>query len=128
MTTGERVAVTSTGPVVAGIHDRAFGIWSEHDGTWSLSSTFGVARAEATSPMFVSALVSTGDGLAVTYTDGRRFHLALGSPASLTSTRLPTTVSDRGDHSATLASHDGDLLLLTDDGTRSRVWLAQVPR
>jgi hypothetical protein len=124
------VALTSTGPVVAGIDDRAFGVWSEHDGTWSLSSTFGVARAEARSPMFVSALVWTGSVLAVTYTDGRTFHLALGSPASLRTVPLPTKVTDRGDHTATVASHGSDLLLLTDVGTHApaRVWLTHLSR
>jgi hypothetical protein len=128
VTTGERVALTSTGPVLAGIDDRAFGVWSEREGTWSLSSTFGVARAEATSPMFVSALVWTGSELAVTYTDGRAFHLALGSPTSLTTLRLPTRVTDRGDHTAAVASHGSELLLLTDVGTHApaHVWLTHL--
>jgi hypothetical protein len=126
VTTGERVVLTSTGPVAAGIDDHAFGVWSEHAGTWALSSTFGVARAEATSPMFVSALVWTGSVLAVTYTDGRTFHLALGSPTSLTTEPLPTKVTDRGDHTAAIVSHGSDLLLLTKEGTSSRVWLTHL--
>jgi hypothetical protein len=36
-------------------------------------------------------------------------------------------VKVRGDHTATIATHLEDAVLLTDDGTQGRVWLTRVP-
>jgi hypothetical protein len=128
VTTGERVTLTSTGPVAAGIDDTAFGIWSERDGRWSLESSFGARRAGATSPAFVSGLAWTGSLVVATYSDGAAFRLAVGPASSLSAVPLPTAVSVRGDHAATLATHGEDLLLLTDDGHQGRLWLTHVER
>jgi hypothetical protein len=125
LTTGERVVLTGAGPVAVGLLDRAFGIWSDRDGNWSQESTFG-AQVEATSPVFVSGLAWTGSRFAVTYGDGDDFRLAVGTAASLAGVPLPTTVTDRGDHTATVAAHGDDLLLLTDDGHHTHAWLTHL--
>jgi hypothetical protein len=128
VTTGEQVVLTSAGPIVAGIDDRAFAIWSQAAGRWSQDSTFGSARSGATSPEFVSGLAWTGSLLVATYADGVGFRLAIGPASALVGVPLPTAVTDRGDHTVTVASHGTHLLLLTDDGSRSQAWLTQVER
>jgi hypothetical protein len=127
LTTGERIAVTPEGPVVAGLDDTAFAIWTHEAGRWSLSSTFGARRAGSTVPAFVSGLAVVSGLLAATYSDGAAFRLAVGPPAGpMDDARLPVGIASRGDHTVTLAAHRDLLLLATDDGERGRVWLTRV--
>lgn len=125
--TGERVVLTGSGPVVAGLDDRAFATWAEAGGRWVRTSTFGQQRAGATSPSFVSGLAVTDGLVAATYSDGVRFGLAVGPVTRLSDARLPVPVESSGDDTVTLAAHAGELLLLTDDGAGPHVWLTHLP-
>jgi hypothetical protein len=127
ITTAERVTLSDAGPVVAGIEDRTFALWSEHDGRWSQTSTFGKEDLDGSEPEFVSGLASAGGRLAATYSDGSSFRLAVGPATALSTEPLPASVSDLGDHTVTVATHGNDLLLLTDDGHHGRVWLTHLP-
>ncbi|MGC4112813.1 MAG: hypothetical protein QM747_20800 [Nocardioides sp.] len=125
VTTADKVTLADTGPVVAGLDDSAFGIWSLSEGHWALASTFGSVNQATTLPAFVSGLAWTGSRLVVTYADGADYRLAVGTTSSLTEQPLPAPVGDRGDHDVSVAAHGSDLLLLTDDGHRGRLWLAR---
>jgi hypothetical protein len=128
VTTAERVTLTDAGPVVAGTEDRTFALWSQHDGRWSQLSTFGQANTGGTEPEFVSGLAAAGGLLVATYSDGASFRLAIGAATSLSDVPLPAAVSNRGDHTVTVATHGSNVLLLSDGGPRSRVWLTHVHR
>ena len=126
ISTAERATRVGSGPLVAGLLDDRFGVWSRHAGGWTLEGTFGWRDAGATSAAYVSGLAWTGSLVAAAYSDGRVFRLAIGGSSPGAST-LPTTVTVRGDHAVTIATHGADALLLTDDGRQGRVWTARVP-
>jgi hypothetical protein len=124
---GERVVLTRDGPLVAGQRDDAFAVWADH-GSWTLTSTFGRQRADASEPDFVSGLAWTGHLVAATYSDGASFRLAVGPPEDLTDgVPLPADVDSTGDHTVTVAAHGDQLLLLADDGVRGGVWTTRAP-
>ena len=81
----------------------------------------------ATSAAEVTGAAWTGSLLAVTYSDGERFRLAIGPRAGVGAVALPTAVTVRGDHAVTVATHDSDTLLLTDDGDQGLVWRTRLP-
>jgi hypothetical protein len=126
ISTGQLVVDVGSGPVVAGLLDDRFGLWLRRGRTWSLDGTFGERHAGATSAPYVSGLAWTGSLVLATYSDGRDFRLAIGG-GSPGDSDLPVRVSVSGDHTVTVATHDADALLLTDDGRQGRVWLARVP-
>lgn len=128
VTTAERATVTASGPVVAGLDDAAFALWSRDGDGWALASTFGSVHAGATSPAFVSGLAWTGSRLVATYSDGVAFHLVSGTAGSMAAVPLPTPGVVRGDRTVTVAAHGDQLLLLADDGRHSRLWLTLLPR
>jgi hypothetical protein len=128
ITTAERMVATDGGPVVVGLDDRGFGVWSERDGRWALDSTFGRVDPTATSAAEISGAAWTGTLLAVTYSDGTRFRLAVGPRDDLDVVPPPRTVTVRGDHAVTVATHADDTLLLTDDGTQGLVWRTHLER
>ena len=127
ITTAERLALTGVGPVAVGLDDQGFGVWTERGGRWVGGSTFGVTDPDATSAAYVSSAGWTGSLLAATYSDGVAFRLAIGPTDDLHAVPLPTAVTVRGDHTAVIATHGDDALLLTDDGRQGRVWPTRVP-
>jgi len=127
ITTAERVVATADGLVAVGLDDRGFGVWFARNARWALDSTFGRVATGATSAAEVTGAAWTGSLLAVTYSDGERFRLAVGPRGGLDAVALPTTVSVRGDHAVTVATHEGDTLLLTDDGDQGLVWRTRLP-
>jgi hypothetical protein len=127
ITTAERVVLTGAGPVAVGLDDQGFGVWSDRPSGWSQESTFGAEDPEGTSAPYVSGAAWTGSLLVATYSDGARFRLAVGATGGLDVLPLPVAVKVRGDHTATIATHLEDAVLLTDDGTQGRVWLTRVP-
>lgn len=127
ISTAERVVGTADGPVAVGLDDRGLGVWSARRARWALDSTFGRVATGATSAAEVTGTAWTGSLLAVTYSDGERFRLAIGPRDGIDAVALPTTVTVRGDHAVTVATHDGDTLLLTDDGEQGLVWRTRLP-
>jgi hypothetical protein len=121
------VVLTGAGPVAVGLDDQGFGVWSDRPSGWSQESTFGAEDPAGTSAPYVSGAAWTGSLLVATYSDGARFRLAVGATGGLDVLPLPVAVKVRGDHTATIATHLEDAVLLTDDGTQGRVWLTRVP-
>ncbi len=116
ITTAERLALTAEGPVAVGLDDKGFGVWADRQGRWSQESTFGAEDPGGTSAAYLSGVAWTGSLLAATYSDGARFRLAIGATGGLDVVPLPMTVTVRGDHTVTIATHLDDAVLLTDDG------------
>jgi hypothetical protein len=127
ITTAERLALTGVGPVAVGLDDQGFGVWADRQGRWSQESTFAAKDPDGTSAAYISGAAWTGSLLAATYSDGARFRLAIGATGGLDVVPLPVTVTVRGDHTVTIATHLDDAVLLTDDGAEGRVWLTRVP-
>jgi hypothetical protein len=131
ITTAERLATGDHGPLAVGFVDRAFGVWVENDQegrggpSWSLASTFGRQDPDATSAAYVSGAAWTGSVLAAAYSDGAAYHVAIGPTSGLHDVAPPASVAVRGDSTVTVAAHEHLLLLLTDDGSSARVWLAR---
>jgi hypothetical protein len=123
VSTADRLARTGGGPDAAGLLDQRFGLWELRGGRWSLRQTFGEHDADGTAAAYVSGLAFTGELVVATYSDGARFRLVVGELDE----SLPASVTVTGDHAVTVATHGSDLLLLTDDGSRGRVWLTRVP-
>lgn len=127
ITTAERLAVSGAGPVAVGLDDQGFAVWVDRQGRWSRESTFGAEDADGTSAAYVTGVAWTGSLLVATYSDGARYRLAVGATGGLDDVPMPVTVTVRGDHSVSIATHREDAVLLTDDGTQGRVWLTRVP-
>jgi hypothetical protein len=132
--TAERVVVTSDGPVVTGLDDQGFALWTARDGSWSLAARFGAetpadtGHPAATEASYVTALADAGSGVAVAYSDGENFRLGLGSASGdWHDVPLPDEITVSGGHAVSVAGRGGLLLLLADDGRRGRVWLGEVP-
>jgi len=126
LSTADQVVRAGAGPVVAGLVDRGFGLWRKQGQGWALQGTFGRTDLDATRAAYVSGLAWTGSLVVATYSDGAQFRLAIGGEIPDAST-LPTTIGVRGDHAVTVAAHDSEALLVTDDGRQGRVWLAHLP-
>jgi hypothetical protein len=122
LSTAERVIDTPAGPDVAGLLDQGFGLWALRNGKWRLMETFGRPEPDGTAASYVSGLAYAGGHVVVTYSDGVRFRLWMAGDLP-----MPTAVSVDGDRTATVAAHGRDLLLMTDDSRRGRVWLTTVP-
>jgi hypothetical protein len=124
--TAERVVRTGWGPTTAGLLDDGFGLWSLHDGTWTLRQRFGTTDPDGTAANFVSGLaapVGAAGSVAATYSDGAHFRLWVGQDVP-----MPTSVTVDGNRSATVAAHGRRLLLLTDDDHAGKAWLTTIPR
>lgn len=126
ISTADRAIRVGSGPLVAGLLDRGFGLWLRQGLHWTPQGTFGETDPEATSAAYVSGLARTGDLVLATYSDGTRFRLAVGGLPPSPST-LPVSISVRGDHAVTIATHGAEALLVTDDGRQGRVWRTHVP-
>jgi hypothetical protein len=126
--TADRAADTAVGAVAAGLDDEGFGLWLHSDGSWSLASTFGRQDPDATEASYVTALADAGPDLAATYSDGAYFRMALGTiSGGWRDLPLPARIAVTGDHMVAVAGHYRRLVLLTDDGSRGRIWLGETP-
>ena len=110
--------------MAVGLDGRAFGSWTESDGSWSAPATFGrqdPARLEAP---YVAGLAVVGTEVAVAYSDGVTFRLAVAPSGDDWSDLLaPVSVPVSGDHQLGISAGGGRFLLVCDDGSRSRVWV-----
>ena len=116
----------SAGLLVAGLLDGGFGVWTL-DGARGRPARRSVGRTRPLGAAYVSGLAVTGSLVLATYSDG-------DVPAGGRSRRrdpvrpCPTvSVTVSGDHDLAVAGGDGRCLLVTDDGTRGRVWVANAP-
>ncbi len=127
--TAERVTPTPDGLVAVGLDDDAFAAWTLADGSWTLTHRFGRRDPAGTEAAYVAGLSSVGDEVAVTYSDGAHFRLALGpSGEPWPDVVIPVAVPVTGDAQLAVAGGDGRFLLLADAGSGGRVWVADAPR
>jgi hypothetical protein len=125
--TAERVAGTPQGLVAVGLDGGAFGAWRLAGGSWRLATTFGQRDPAGTEAAYVTGLASVGNQVAVTYSDGAHFRLALGPDGGpWPDVTPPVSVPVTGDDQLAVAGGDGRFLLLSDDGKGGRVWVGDV--
>jgi hypothetical protein len=126
--TAERTATTAQGLLAVGLVDDAFGAWTLADGSWSAPTTFGTEDPDGEEAAYVSSVAVAGGDVAVAYSDGAHFRLASGEVGRPWPDQpLPQTIPVNGDHQVAVAGHGDTFLLVTDDGTRGRVWLGRAP-
>ena len=121
----QRVAATGRGLVAVGIRGERFGAWTRRDDRWQLGKAFGALDPDRRGAPFVSGLAATADGAVVSVSDGTRFRLwAQDASGRWRPVATPTRPTATGDAQLTVAATPDDVLLLSDDGTSGRVWLA----
>lgn len=129
LSTAERAVETPRGLLAVGLAGHAFGAWTTANGSWSAPTTFGrqdPARLEAP---YVTGLAVVGRAIAVSYSDGVRFRLAVAPTGDdWTDLVAPVSIPVTGDHQLGISGGDGRFLLFSDDGARSRVWVGTVSR
>jgi hypothetical protein len=119
----------SGGLVAVGLDDDAFAAWTLAGGSWSPPAGFGRRDPDGSAAAYVVGLASAGAEVAVTYSDGARFRLAVGpAGASWPDVTPPVSVAVTGDRQLAVAGGGGRFLLLADDGDGGRVWVADAPR
>jgi hypothetical protein len=125
----ELQAITADGPdlVAAGVLGRGFGVWRRPAGAagWRPAHRFG-AIAGSGLP-YVTGLVRGGGALYATVRDGSRYRLWRGAEGGTGDWRelaLPVAVAGTGATAVRLAAIGDRMLLATEDGTVSRLWLA----
>jgi hypothetical protein len=128
LATAERAAETPKGLLVVGLDDHAFGARTLSGGSWSKGSTFGRQNPAGLEAAYVSGLAVSGNEVLASYSDGVHFRLAAAAVGGAWGDlAAPESVSVNGDHQVAVAAGAGRFLLLADDGTRGRVWVATAP-
>ncbi len=128
LATAERAAETPKGLLAVGLDNHAFGAWTLSGRSWTSGSTFGRQEPAALEAPFVSGLAVAGNEVAASYSDGVRFRLATAPVGGAWSDLVaPESVTVSGDHQLAVTGGAGRFLLLADDGTRGRVWVATAP-
>jgi hypothetical protein len=122
----ERVVRAGTDELLAaGLRDQRFGTWRRVGGTWRTESVFGRLAAGSTGAPFVSGLTTGAHGTLAAVSDGARLRLWLGLPhGDWRQVAVPVRPSSTGDHQLTAVADGSRVLLLTDDGSTGRAWVA----
>lgn len=125
----ERAVATPDGVLALGLHGSSFGSW-HRQGAWTEGETFGHLPPEASRSPFVASLsarvASGSDDFWATTSDGARYALwRSGDGDSWTKVATPARAPDTGgEHILSVAADAAGVLLLSDDGKRGRVWVA----
>lgn len=124
----ERVAATDDGVLALGLRGDGFGAWRRTDGTWHLSEEFGAVDPDGYAFRGASGLATHGDDAIAAVSDGTSYGLwAKLGPAAWAPVDVPVTPDAGGGQVLTVASADGTVLLLADDGQTGRLWRAEWP-
>jgi hypothetical protein len=122
----QRVLTVGGRVVAVGLRGEHVGAWWRDRDRWHVGAAFGRLDPDRRSAPFVSGLAATGDDLLVSVSDGTRFGVWTGAPTGRwTEVRTPARPTATGDHQLTVAGAGGSVLLLADDGTTGRAWLAR---
>ena len=126
--TAERVAETPRGLVAVGLDGDAFGAWTLSEDTWSSPMSFGHRDPGAREAAYIVSLASVRSEVAVAYSDGAHFRLALGPAGGpWPDVAAPVSIPVTGDGQLAVAGGGGRLLLVGDDGSEGRVWVGEAP-
>lgn len=120
----ERVVRDGDDLLAAGVRDRRFGTWRRADGHWRTSTTFGALARDAGQPAFVSGLVADAGRALATVSDGVRYRLWARAGDRWQQLAAPDRPQSTGDTAMTLAADGSQVLLVSDDGTSGRAWVA----
>ena len=124
----ERVVSLGDRLVAVGIRGDGFGTWQRHGDGWRTGERFGDLDDDGSASPFVSALAVTGDQLVATVSDGTSYRMwTSGGGEDWRPVRTPTRPTTAGEHIMSVASDGDQVLLLSDDGERGRVWSARWP-
>jgi hypothetical protein len=120
----ERVVRVGDGLLAVGIRGNAFGSWRRTADTWWLGDDFGSLDPHGTGARFVSGLAAARAGVLAAVSDGARFGLWARGDGTWREVGVPARPTTSGDHQLTVAADGAAVLLLEDDGTTGRAWLA----
>ncbi len=122
----ERVVDDDGTLVAVGLRGDRFGVWQRTGAHWRAGDAFGKYSSHLTGPPFVSGLVARSRAAVTAVSDGRRFGLyATVGGRRWRPVAAPTRPTASGDTQLSVASDADEVLLLSDDGTTGRVWLAE---
>lgn len=127
----EQVVPVGDGLVAVGLRGQAYGVWTrDAQGDWGLGESFGTVRTSGGSPA-VSSLVSLpteGDDerrLLTSVADGESYQLWASTAAGAWSRiDVPAAPEVGSERTLNVAARGQDVLLIADDGTQGRLWLA----
>jgi hypothetical protein len=121
----QRVTVLDGVPIGVGISGSAYGTWRLESGRWQPAGSFGSAKPGAGTT--VRALTAAGERLFAVTGDGLAYTLWVSDdrgdrwrPAA-----LPGAVPGGPETAAVVAGGEGRAVLLTDDGTDGRIYVAE---
>jgi hypothetical protein len=122
----ERVVRAGDRLLAAGLRGSAFGTWTRSNGRWHVAEGFGRVVTGTGEPAFVSGLATSGDKILASVCDGARFRLwGTSGDGRWASVRTPSSPAGTGDTLQTVVADLDTVLLLSDDGTSGRVWVAR---
>ncbi|MBV1852388.1 hypothetical protein [Catellatospora tritici] len=121
----QRVTVAGGVPVAVGLRGAVFGAWRLVDGAWQDAGGFD--RTDGPTA-WVASVAAAGPGVLAAVSDAVDYRLWLSpEPGRWVPVGLPAALTAKGDAAAGVAAAGGRAVLLADDGTAGRVWLADLP-
>jgi hypothetical protein len=121
----ERVVDAGDRLLAVGVRADRFGSWERTDGRWRAAGSFGALDPDRSTAPAVTGLVRASSRALAAVSDGVRFHLwARRGGDDWQTVALPTRARADGDRHLTVAADDQQVLLLSDDGTSGRAWVA----
>ncbi|GHJ44886.1 hypothetical protein Cs7R123_22280 [Catellatospora sp. TT07R-123] len=120
-----RVVTAAGVPVAVGLRGDVFGAWRLVGGAWQDAGGFD--RTDGPTA-WVPAVAAAGPAVLAVVSDAVDFRLWLSPEAGRWApVTLPAALTAKGDAAAGVAAAGGRMVLLADDGTAGRVWLADLP-
>lgn len=134
-----RVLVDPAAPegLALGVRDGGFGAWKRDGDRWAVRGSFAQVDPDARAAPFVTSAVSVAgsapgsesSSVLATLSDGASYAMWASSDAGASWRRVavPSEPTTAGDHIMAVAASGSEVLLLADDGTSGRAWLARWP-
>jgi len=121
----ERVVRSGDDLVAVGLRGQRFGVWRRTSDRWTGGEAFGSFARDLSGPAYVTGVAAHGDALVAAASDGSRFRVwADPGPGSWRPVDVPHPTRASGDTRLSVVGGAASLLLLSDDGTSGRVWVA----
>lgn len=122
-TTLDRVVVLGDDVLAAGVREDAFGVWSRHDGEWSMGPEFGAVDPEGGAAAFVHGMAVLDDLVFATVSNGTTYQLWMGPEGeSWKEVGIPFEPRAAGDQVLNVVSNGTEVLLLVDDADVGRIY------